>query len=154
MVSVREVAKYAEEKGIVLAIEPINRYETFLVNTAEEGLKFMAEVNSPAVKIHLDVFHMNIEEANPTEAIKRCRKFLVNLHIADSNRTAVGDGHIDFKGIMRALKEINYQGPLTLEPIPPVPDPYMATHFKRYEYLKDKYAEQCITQLKDLEDNV
>jgi len=154
VLSVREAAKYAEAKGILLVIEPINRYETFLVNTAEEGLKFIAEVNSPAVKIHLDVFHMNIEEANPAEAILRCGKLLMNLHISDSNRMAVGDGHVDFRAIMYALKEIRYQWALTLEPVPPVPNPYVATRLKRYEYLRDKYAEQCITRLKNLEKEI
>src|SRR3972149_931401 len=96
----------------------------------------------------------NIEEANPVEAIRRCKKLLMNLHIADSNRMAVGDGHVDFRAIMHALKEINYQGPLTLEPVPPVPNPYVATRLKRYDYLRDKYAEQCITQLKNLEKEI
>ena len=154
VLSVREAAKYAEAKGILLVIEPINRYETFLVNTAEDGLKFIAEVNSPAVKIHLDVFHMNIEEANPAEAIRRCGKLLMNLHISDSNRMAVGDGHVDFRAIMYALKEIRYQWALTLEPVPPVPDPYIATRLKKYDYLRDKYAEQCITRLKNLEKEI
>jgi len=154
VLSVREAAKYAEAKGILLVIEPINRYETFLVNTAEEGLRFIAEVNSPAVKIHLDVFHMNIEEANPAEAIRRCGKLLMNLHISDSNRMAVGDGHVDFRAIMYALKEIRYQWALTLEPVPPVPNPYVAARLKRYEYLRDKYAEQCITRLKNLEKEI
>lgn len=154
VLSVREAAKYAEAKGILLVIEPINRYETFLVNTAEEGLRFIAEVNSPAVKIHLDVFHMNIEEANPAEAIRRCGKLLMNLHISDSNRMAVGDGHVDFRAIMYALKEIRYQWALTLEPVPQVPNPYVATRLKRYEYLRDKYAEQCITRLKNLEKEI
>lgn len=66
-----------------MAIEPINRYETFLVNIAEDGLRFIAEVNFPAVKIHLDVFHMNIEELNLMEVIRCCGKLLINLHIAD-----------------------------------------------------------------------
>lgn len=149
--AVREAAEFAVEKGILLAIEPINRYETFLVNTAEEGLKFVKEVNSPVVKIHLDTFHMNIEESAPSEAIRSCRELLVNLHISDSNRQAVGDGHFDFKAVMDALKEINYKGALALEPLPPVPDPYIATRLRKYEYLRDRYAEQCITNLKKLE---
>jgi len=154
VLAVREAAKYAELKKIFLAIEPINRYETFLINTAEDGLKFIEEVNSPAVKIHLDTFHMNIEESNPEDAIRRCGELLINLHISDSNRMAVGDGHFDFKAIMRALREINYKEALTLEPVPPVPDPYIATRIKRYEYLRDKYAEQCISNLKKLEKEV
>jgi len=149
--SVREAAKYAESIGILLAVEPINRYETFLVNNAQEGVKFIEEVDSPAVKIHLDVFHMNIEEPDPAEAIRRCGKLLINLHIADSNRQAVGEGNVDFGAIMRALKKIDYQWALTLEPLPPVPDPYIAARLKRYESLRDIYAEKCITRLRKLE---
>ena len=149
--SVRIAAEYAHSREIFLAIEPINRYETFLVNTAEEGLKFVEEVNSPAVKIHLDAFHMNIEESDLAKAIRRCGQLLVNFHVADSNRQAVGEGHIDFGAIIRALKEIHYQGPLTLEPLPPVPNPYIASGLKRYEPLRDIYAEQSITHLRKLE---
>jgi sugar phosphate isomerase/epimerase len=152
--SVREAAEYAQSREIFLAVEPINRYETFLVNTAEEGLSFAEQVNSPAVKMHLDVFHMNIEESDPADAILRCGELLVNFHVADSNRRAVGEGHIDFGVIMRALKEIHYQGPLTLEPLPAVPDPYIAARLKRYEPFRDIYAEQCITRLRKLEEEI
>jgi len=132
-------------------VEPINRYETFLVNNAQEGLKFVAEVESPAVKIHLDVFHMNIEEPNSAEAIRCCGKLLINLHIADSNRQAVGEGNVDFRAIMQSLKKIDYQWALTLEPLPPVPDPYIAARLKRFESLRDEYAKKCITRLRKLE---
>jgi D-psicose/D-tagatose/L-ribulose 3-epimerase len=151
VLAVREAAEYAGEKGILLAIEPINRYETFLINTAEDGLKFIEEVNSPAVKIHLDTFHMNVEEINPAESIRRCGELLVNFHVADSNRQAVGNGHFDFKAVMNALKEIDYKWTLAMEPLPPVPNPYIAIRLKQYEYLRDEYAEQCITRLREME---
>jgi sugar phosphate isomerase/epimerase len=154
VLTVREAARYAGDKEVFLAIEPINRYETFLVNTADEGLKFIEDVGSPAVQIHLDTFHMNIEESSPADAIRRCGEFLINLHISDSNRRAVGDGHFDFRAMMHALKDINYQHALTLEPLPPVPDPYIATSLKRFNYLRDKYANQCITRLKRLEKEI
>lgn len=154
VLTVREAAKYAGDKGIFLAIEPINRYETFLVNTADDGLKFVEEVGSPAVKIHLDTFHMNIEESEPADAIRRCGELLINLHISDSNRRAVGDGHFDFRAMMRALKDINYQQALALEPVPPVPNPYIAISLKRFDHLRDKYAAQCIVNLKRLEKEI
>ena len=135
ILSVREATRYAEARGILLAVEPINRYETFLVTTVDDGLRFIEEVNFPAVKIHLDVFHMNIQESNIAEAIRRCGKLIINLHISVNNRMAVGDGHVNFRDIMYALKEIHYQEALTMEPIPPVPDPYIATRLKRYEAL-------------------
>jgi D-psicose/D-tagatose/L-ribulose 3-epimerase len=152
--SVRKAAAYAEQKGILLAIEPINRYETFLVNNVDQGLRFVSEVGSQAVKLHLDTFHMNIEEKDPAEAIRKAGELLVNVHIADSNRQAVGYGHTDFEAIMRALKDIDYQGALALEPLPPVPDPYIAARLKRYQHLRDLYAEECIARLRQYEREV
>jgi sugar phosphate isomerase/epimerase len=152
--SVRKAAVYAEEKGVLLAIEPINRYETFLVNNVDQGLRFVSEVGSRVVRLHLDTFHMNIEEREPAEAIRQAGGLLVNVHIADSNRQAVGYGHTDFKAIMRALKDIGYQKALALEPLPPVPDPYIAARLKRYEHLRDLYAEECIARLRQYEKEV
>jgi len=152
--SVRKAAAYAEQKGVLLAIEPINRYETFLVNNVDQGLRFVSEVGSRAVKLHLDAFHMNIEEKDPAEAICKAGELLINVHIADSNRQAVGDGHTDFEAIMRALKDIDYQGALALEPLPPVPDPYIAARLRRYQHLRDLYAEECIARLRQYEKEV
>lgn len=152
--SVKQAASYAEDAGVILAIEAINRYETFLVNSAKEAVKFATQVNSPAVKVHLDTFHMNIEESNLAAAVRETGDLLFNFHIADSNREAVGRGHINFKEIMKALYEINYDKALSLEPLPPVPDPYMATRFKKYESLYDVYAQESIERLKKLEEEV
>ncbi|HBT47860.1 MAG TPA: sugar phosphate isomerase/epimerase [Peptococcaceae bacterium] len=149
--SLGEAALYAEKQGVVLAIEPINRYETFLVNTCEQGLRMIQEIRSPAVKLHLDVFHMNIEERDVAQAIRAAKGVLVNLHVADSNRTAVGEGHIDFKAVLEGLLDIGYEGMLTLEPLPPVPDPYMAARMKRFMHLWDDYARISIERLKDIE---
>ncbi|MBE3580072.1 MAG: sugar phosphate isomerase/epimerase [Thermoanaerobacteraceae bacterium] len=149
--AVGEAALYAEKKGVVLAIEPINRYETFLVNTCEQGLRMIKEIGSSAVKLHLDVFHMNIEEKDIAQAIRAAKGMLVNLHVADSNRTAVGEGHIDFKAVLQALLDIGYEGMLSLEPLPPVPDPYMAARMKRFMHLWDDYARISIERLKDIE---
>jgi sugar phosphate isomerase/epimerase len=152
--SVKTAAAYAEQEGILLAVEPINRYETFLVNTVDQGLRFVSEVGSSAVRLHLDTFHMNIEEKDPAGAIRKAGELLINLHIADSNRQAVGYGHTDFEAIMKALKEIDYQGALALEPLPPVPDPYIAARLKRYQHLRDLYAEECIARLRQYEREV
>jgi len=144
--SVQEAAYHAAKKGICLAIEPINRYETFLINTCEQALKFIGEVNSDAVGIHLDSFHMNIE--------KHAGKRLLNVHIADSNRQSVGRGHIDFKSLLTALFEIDYHGSLALEPLPPVSDPYIAIRLKRYNHLKDIFAEESIRNLRKIENQI
>ncbi len=154
--SVQKAAVYAGQKGILLAIEPINRYESFLVNSAEQGLRFVSDVGSEAVRLHLDTFHMNIEEKDLPAAIRKAGDGdrLINFHVADSNREAVGRGHIDFRAVVKALKDIDYQWTLALEPLPPVPDPYIAARLKRYEPLREVYAEECINLLRKYEEEV
>lgn len=149
--AVREVAKYAEKKDILLAIEPINRYETYLVNSVQDALSYAREVNSSHVKIMADTFHMNIEERDIPEAIRMAGNNLINVHIADSNRCSVGRGHINFKALIKALKEINYQYALTLEPLPPVSDPYLALEGGVSENIFDQYAAESIMGLKYFE---
>jgi len=149
--SVKETAKYAEKKDILLAIEPINRYETYLVNSIQDALYYACEVNSSHVKIMADTFHMNIEERDIPEAIRIAGNNLINVHIADSNRCSVGRGHINFKALIKALKEINYQYALTLEPLPPVSDPYLALEGGISENIFDQYAAESIMGLKYFE---
>lgn len=149
--AVQEVAKYAEKKDILLAIEPINRYETYLVNSIQDALYYAREVNSSHVKIMADTFHMNIEERDIPEAIRIAGNNLINVHIADSNRCSVGRGHINFKALIKALKEINYQYALTLEPLPPVSDPYLALEGGVSENIFDQYAAESIMGLKYFE---
>jgi len=149
--AVQEVAKYAEKKDILLAIEPINRYETYLVNSIQDALYYACEVNSSHVKIMADTFHMNIEERDIPEAIRIAGNNLINVHIADSNRCSVGRGHINFKALIKALKEINYQYALTLEPLPPVSDPYLALEGGISEDIFDQYAGESIMGLKYFE---
>ncbi|MEM2902402.1 MAG: sugar phosphate isomerase/epimerase family protein [Candidatus Bathyarchaeia archaeon] len=145
--SVRLAGKHAEDVGVTMAIEPINRYELFLLNNVDQGLRFVKDVNMDGVKLMLDTFHMNIEETDPAASIRKAGEYLVHLHVADSNRQSVGRGHTDFKGIVKSLKEINYKGYLAMEPLPP-------TAANVYDLsqldpsLLDLYAEECITQLK------
>lgn len=152
--SVRQAARHAGRRGVLLAVEPINRYETFLVNTAEQGLAFISEVGSESVKLHLDTFHMNIEEADPLGAVRAAGEHLINVHVSDSNRQAVGRGHFDFPGLLGSLKAIGYDRALTLEPLPPVPNPYYAMRVKRYQALWDTYAQESLTRLRALERSV
>ena len=149
--AVQEVAKYAEKKDILLAIEPINRYETYLVNSIQDALCYAREVNSTHVKIMADTFHMNIEERDIPETIRIAGSNLINVHIADSNRCSVGRGHINFKALIKALKEINYQYALTLEPLPPVSDPYLVLEGEISEDIFDQYAAESIMGLKYFE---
>ena len=113
--ALKETAKFAQDLGLVVGIEPINRYETFLVNTCDQGLKLMQMVDEPNIKIHLDAYHMNIEETDFYQPTKKAAPHLCHYHLSESHRGTVGTGLIDWDGIYRALAEANYQGSVGLE---------------------------------------
>ncbi|MEW5815855.1 MAG: TIM barrel protein [Spirochaetota bacterium] len=117
--------EYAEQKGTILLLEPINRYETNIVNTMEEGLKLIAEIDSHYLKLLPDTFHMNIEERSIEESIVKAGSHIGYIHFADNNRLAPGWGHIDFSKIVSSLKQIKYKGPLGIEVLPQ-PDDFKA----------------------------
>jgi sugar phosphate isomerase/epimerase len=116
------------------ALEPINRYETNLINNVESGLEFLRRVKQNNVGLLLDTFHMNIEEASITESIKRAGGCLFHFHVADSNRWYPGAGHIDFRTIIDTLASIEYSGFVSAE-ILPLPDPDAAAKHT-IEYLR------------------
>lgn len=149
--SVREAGEYARLKNIVLAIEAINRYETYLVNNLTLALSFIREVNISSVKVMADLFHMNIEERNNTEALTKIAPYLAHVHIADNTREAAGLGKTDFSEVMRTLKKINYKGPITMEFLPPIANPYLASGFEQKGEIYDDFAEQSIHHMKMLE---
>ncbi len=126
--SLREVARLAREYGIVLAIEPINRYESYLVNTAQQGEKLQKLIDEPNVGINLDTYHMNIEEKDFYSPIKMAGKHLYHIHLSENDRGIPGTGHVDWNGVFRALKEIGYQGAAVMESfVSPVPEMAAAT---------------------------
>lgn len=148
--SVEEAATYAAGRGITLALEPINRYETYLVTDVETALDFLDDVGAGNLKLHLDTFHMNIEEADLPEAIRNAGDLLVSLHVADSNREAPGRGHIDFGALLDALRKIEFDGPLIVEPVPPGSDPLLASSMSRHLPLRDVYAKESIQHLRQV----
>jgi len=110
------LADCARERGIVLNLEPINRYETSLLNTTDSALALLDEMGNPdAVGILYDTFHSNIEDVDMIEAIRTCGGRLSHVHLADSNRRLPGEGHVDFARIIAALREIGYDGFVSLE---------------------------------------
>ena len=113
--NLKPLAKYAEQKGVTLCIEPLNRFETDFLNTTDKGLKLIKAVGSKAVKLHLDTFHMNIEEKNQAAAIIKAGKHLAHFHACGSDRGTPGGDHIDWKPIVTALRKINYQGDVVIE---------------------------------------
>ena len=107
--------------NVRFAIEPINRYETNIVNTVQSGLQLLEKVDKKNVGLLLDTFHMNIEEVSMTESIRVARDVLFHFHVADSNRWYPGAGHVDFSAAFHTLEEIGYSGFVSAE-ILPLPD--------------------------------
>ncbi|MCR4426443.1 MAG: sugar phosphate isomerase/epimerase [Firmicutes bacterium] len=151
MLSIADMYPWPTDSRDLANPDPVIRYETSLVTNVRDGLKFVSDVDSPAVKLHLDTFHMNIEESDPAGAVLEAEDLLINVHIADSNRQSVGRGHFDFRALMRSLKQIGYERALALEPLPPVPDPYMAARMQRFKDLRDVYARESIERLRAIE---
>jgi len=124
--SLQIAGEYAEDKKIILTIEPINRYEVGLVNSIEDALKIAKKVNNHFVRIMGDTFHMQIEEGDGiANAIRRAGKYwLRHLHAADNTREAPGKGTMNWREIIRALYDIEYGGGISLEPLPKGASPY------------------------------
>ncbi len=118
---VRRLADYAAPRGVTIMLEPINRYESNFINTADDALSFLGDVDRPEVRVLLDTFHMNIEEASLAETFARVGRRLSHVHLVDSNRLAPGMGHIDFAPIIDTLRRIGYNGYLSGEFLP-LPD--------------------------------
>jgi D-psicose/D-tagatose/L-ribulose 3-epimerase len=109
------LARRAAGEGVTLGLEVVNRYESNLVNTAAEALVLLDEVGEDNVKVHLDVYHMNIEEDGYTDAVQRCGDRLGYVHVGESHRGYLGTGTIDFAAFFGALGRIGYAGPITFE---------------------------------------
>jgi D-psicose/D-tagatose/L-ribulose 3-epimerase len=113
--TIRQVARAAAAAGVTLNLEIVNRFESNLLNTTAQGLAFLEEVGEPTVYLHLDVFHMNIEEANPADAIRAAGDRLGYFHIGESNRGYLGAGTIEFPPIFDALLDNGYTDTVTFE---------------------------------------
>ncbi len=116
--SIAAIAKagdIAQKAGVDLVLEVVNRFETNLLNTTAQGLDFIRQTGSESVRLHLDTFHMNIEEANPAAAIRLAGDKLGYFHIGESNRGYLGDGTINFDLMFDALLDIDYSRDITFE---------------------------------------
>jgi len=123
--ALRECSDTARPHGIRLALEPINRYETTLVNNAAEGLDLIERVGADNFGLLLDTFHMNIEEADILASIRACGVNIFHFHVADSNRWYPGAGHLNFNSILAELFDTGYQGWVSGEFLP-LPEAEMA----------------------------
>jgi D-psicose/D-tagatose/L-ribulose 3-epimerase len=111
----RKVCEKAQGSGIEVGVEVVNRYESNLINTAAQGVEICKMIGTPNAKVHLDTYHMNIEEADASRAIVETGDYLCYFHIGESHRGYLGSGSIDFDSTFRALAEANYNGPITFE---------------------------------------
>lgn len=115
----KQVYDYAQSEGVRICIEPINRFETYFITRGAQALA-LAEETGPDCGVCLDTFHMNVEEADPYEAIIEVGDRLVDFHVCDSNRMACGMGQLDWLKIVGTLRTIHYDGALTVEFVSPV----------------------------------
>ena len=117
--ALKELADYAAERGVRLALEPLNRFETDMINTVQQGMDFLAEVDHPAVGLHLDTFHMHIEEKSSADAVRLAGDRLFHFHACENDRGIPGTGQVAWKSIASALREIGYQGAVVIESFTP-----------------------------------
>jgi len=113
--AMQRLADYAGEKGININLEVVNRYETNIMNTGLEGLAFLDEVDRPNAYLHLDTYHMNIEENGMEQSVLAAKDRLGYVHIGESHRGYLGTGNVDFDSFFNALKRIDFRGPITFE---------------------------------------
>ena len=117
--NLKKAAKMAADAGVRLAIEPINRFEIDLVNTAAQAVRMAKEVGNKAFGIHLDTFHMNIEEKDVADAVKAAGKQLYHLHACENDRGAPGSGQVRWKAWAKAVRKAKYDGAVVIESFTP-----------------------------------
>jgi D-psicose/D-tagatose/L-ribulose 3-epimerase len=113
--NLRQLAEYAGDHGVVLGIEPLNRFETSFINVATQAIEVIDRVDHPACKIMLDSFHMNIEEKSLGNAIRVTGSRLCHFHACENDRGAPGSGNVTWNDVKQALRDIDYDGPVVIE---------------------------------------
>ena len=111
----RQLSVHAADNGVVLCVEPLNRFETSFMNLAEQAIEVVDRVGNPACGILLDTFHMNIEERSVGDAIRAAGPRLRHLHSCENDRGAPGSGHVPWLEVRDAIREIGYDGPVVIE---------------------------------------
>lgn len=116
---IRKIADYAGDKGVKLAIEPLNRFETDMINIVSQGIDFIIDVGRDNVGFHLDTFHMHLEEKSSPDAIRLAGDKIFHFHACENDRGVPGTGQVNWLEIAQALKGTNYQGPVVIESFTP-----------------------------------
>lgn len=146
----REVAKYAKKFNINIGLEPVTRYETYLINTCEQALKLIEMIGEDNVKVHLDTYHMNVEEKDFYEATKTAGKKLIHYHLCENDRGIPGTGHVDFDGVFRALSEIGYNGRIGLEGFADITENMSTWVWRKLAPNADVFLQEGLKYLKDM----
>jgi D-psicose/D-tagatose/L-ribulose 3-epimerase len=115
----RPLAAYAGDRGVRLALEPLNRFETDLINVVEQGLELIADVDSPHLGLHLDTFHMHLEERDSAAAVRRAGDRLFHLHACENDRGVPGRGQVAWAAVAAALNDVGYDGTVVIESFTP-----------------------------------
>ena len=151
--ALKQVAKLASDLGITVGIEPVNRYETFLVNTCDQALKLREMIDEPNIGIHLDAYHMNIEENDFYEPTKKAVPYLCHYHLSESHRGTPGTGTVNWDDIFRALGEARYSGLVGLESFSEVSDAMRAATciWRQLAPSSDVLLTEGLKYLKELE---
>jgi len=115
VLGLQAAGQLAADRGITLALEPLNRFETFIVNTVADGVRLMNAVDNPAVGLLLDTFHMHIEEKSTAAAIRHAGQHLKHFHASENDRGTVGTGQVAWPSVFGALRDIDYSGQIVVE---------------------------------------
>lgn len=150
--TLRDLAGYANDKGVVLCLEPLNRFETSFVNLAAQAIEIIDRVDHPGLGIMLDTFHMNIEEKNLGDAIRSTGKRLKHVHTCENDRGAPGSGHVPWHSVAQALQDIRYDGPVVIESFTPKVKSIAraAAIWREFESSPDALAENGVKFLRQL----
>jgi len=150
--NLKELSAYAAEHGVVMGIEPLNRFETSFINTHEQVIEVVDRVDHPSCKIMLDTFHMNIEEHSLGGAIRAAGPRLVHLHACENDRGAPGSGNVTWDQVAAALDDIGYDGPVVIESFTADVKSIAraAAIWRPLAASQDKLAEEGVTFLKGL----
>lgn len=148
---IRESGEHAEPLGVNLSLECWNRYETIFLNRLKQAASLWQETGLTNGGIQGDTFHMNIDEDSIEGALREHGLLLQHVHLADSNRAAPGAGHLDFSAILQALVEVGYDGYLSFELLPASADPFAVLQAGGADDFFDKYTQQAIEHMKQVE---
>ncbi|MDZ5783493.1 sugar phosphate isomerase/epimerase family protein [Marinococcus luteus] len=150
VLSLQEIAPYAEERNVALVIEPLNRYESCIINTGGQALVLVEEIGHPFVTTMLDTFHMNIEESSMEAPFHHLGPALSHIHVADNNRQGLGYGILPWEAIVGAIKETGYDATITVECLAPELNVFLSEEKKSRIDCVNEYAEKSLEKMQYL----